>query len=312
MRKRTFMCFILILIVCAVLVIGGCGAHQAVPPEVSGGGDEDTVTASGDDDNITDADAGSEGPDGSDGADVTDVTDEPDVSDKTDPVDDPADSGEKPAAEPDDNDAPSKGDDRSIRGIPDAVDTRSSDDGDLLVVVNKYHAVLKDYKPKDLVTIDDKYGTWKNMELKSEAYEAYKKLYKDAKAQGFELKLCSAMRTYETQKTLYTNAVKNKGRETANIRSAYPGRSEHHTGLAIDVTSASMGWGLKQDFADYPDGKWVNDHCQEYGFIIRYPNGKTDITGYAYEPWHLRYVGVDAATYIMENGLTLEEYMGVA
>ncbi|MGN0734897.1 MAG: D-alanyl-D-alanine carboxypeptidase family protein [Anaerovoracaceae bacterium] len=296
MRKRTFMiCFILILIVCAVLVIGGCGAHQAVPPEVSGGDGADVVTASSDDDNITDADA--EDPDGSNASDVTD---------------EPADSGEKPAAdEPDDEDAPSRGDDRSIRGIPDAVDTRSSDDGDLLVVVNKYHAVSKNYKPKDLVTIDDRYGTWKNMELKSEAYEAYKKLYKDAAAQGFELKLCSAMRTYETQKTLYTNAVKNKGRETANIRSAYPGRSEHHTGLAIDVTSASMGWGLTQDFADYPDGQWINEHCQEYGFIIRYPKGKTDITGYAYEPWHLRYVGVDAATYIMENGLTLEEYMGV-
>ena len=308
MRKRTFMiCFIVILIVCAVLVIGGCGAHQAVPSEASGGEGADAVTASGDDDNITDANA--EDPDGSD---ASDVTDEPDESDKTNPVHEPAGSDEKPAAdETDDKDAPSRGDDRSIRGIPDAIDTRSSDDGDLLVVVNKYHAVSKNYKPKDLVTIDDKYGTWKNMELKSEAYEAYKTLYKDAKAQGFDLKLCSATRTYNTQKTLYTNAVKNKVRETANIRSAYPGRSEHHIGLAIDVTSASMGWGLKQDFADYPDGKWINDHCQEYGFIIRYPKGKTDITGYAYEPWHLRYVGVDAATYIMENGLTLEEYVGV-
>ena len=72
-----------------------------------------------------------------------------------------------------------------------------------------------------------------------------------------------------------------------------------------------MGWGLSQDFADYPDGEWINDHCHEYGFIIRYPKGKTDITGYDYEPWHLRYVGGDAATYIMENNLTLEEYVGV-
>ena len=150
------------------------------------------------------------------------------------------------------------------------------------------------------------------MQLKAEAYDAYVKLYNDAKAQGFDLKLCSTMRSYETQRTLYNNAVKNKGKEVANIRSAYPGRSEHHTGLAIDVTSASMGWGLKQDFADYPDGKWINEHCQEYGFIIRYPKGKTDITGYDYEPWHLRYVGVEAATYIMENDLTLEEYVGQA
>lgn len=297
MRKRTLMiCFIVLLVVCAALVICGCGAHQAMPPEENTDGD--VVTASGDGENMTDANAGDSQP----GKEDPEQSDEPEETEKT---------AEKPSKAPDDADAPSKGSDKSIRGIPDVIDTRSEDDGDLLVVVNKYHAVSKNYKPKDLVTIDNKYGTWNNMELKSEAYDAFLKLYKDAKKQGFNLKLCSAMRTYSTQKSLYENAVSTRGREMANIRSAYPGRSEHHTGLAIDVTSASMGWGLTQDFADYPDGQWINEHCQDYGFIIRYPKGKTDITGYDYEPWHLRYVGVDAATYIMENGLTLEEYVGV-
>ena len=296
MRKKAYMiCFILILIVCAALVIGGCGVRQAMPP--SGDDKNDAVEASGGGENVVDAQD-------------TDQEKKPADSEKPSDSSGSAGTDEKPAASaPDKNEGPSKGSDRSILGIPDAIDIRAEDDGNLLVIVNKYHAVSKDYKPKNLVTIDNRYGTWENMEMKDEAYKAYKKMYKDAADLGFNLKLCSAMRSYSTQKTLYENAVKNQGRKTANIRSAYPGRSEHHTGLAIDVTSASMGWGLRQDFADYPDGQWIDDHCHEYGFIIRYPKGKTDITGYDYEPWHLRYVGVDAATYIMENGLTLEEYV---
>ena len=281
MRKKGLMIWlIVILVMCAAVVISGCGARQAMPQE-----DDGSVIASGDGDNV-------------------DVTDEKEEEKETEKNSDTSAETAKNQVKP--------AEDKSIRGIPDAIDTRTTDDGDLLVVVNKYHAVSNNYTPKNLVTIDDKYGTWKNMQLKAEAYDAYVKLYNDAKTQGFDLKLCSTMRSYETQRTLYNNAVKNKGKEVANIRSAYPGRSEHHTGLAIDVTSASMGWGLKQDFADYPDGKWINEHCQEYGFIIRYPKGKTDITGYDYEPWHLRYVGVEAATYIMENDLTLEEYVGQA
>ena len=103
--------------------------------------------------------------------------------------------------------------------------------------------------------------------------------------------------------------MKNRGWEITYLRSAYPGRSEHHTGLSIDITSKSMGWNLSQDFADYEDGKWLNTHCQDYGFIVRYPKNKTDVTGYAYEPWHFRYVGEEVAKYIMENNLTLEEYL---
>ncbi len=205
--------------------------------------------------------------------------------------------------------APSKGKDRTLMGIPKVIDTRIKDDKSLLVLVNKEHAVSKDYTPKGLVTIDNKYTMYKNMQLKKEAYEAYKKLYKDAKALGYNFKLCSTMRSYDTQRTLYNNSLKNRGRKLTNLRSAYPGRSEHHTGLALDITSASIGWGLSQDFAKYEDGKWLNEHCQDYGFILRYPADKTDVTGYAYEPWHFRYVGVEIAKDIMARDLTLEEYL---
>jgi D-alanyl-D-alanine carboxypeptidase len=92
--------------------------------------------------------------------------------------------------------------------------------------------------------------------------------------------------------------------------SAYPGRSEHHTGLAIDITSESMDWALSQDFASYPEGQWLDEHCQDYGFILRYQKGKEDITGYQYEPWHFRYVGKEVAKEIMSRGITFEEYLG--
>lgn len=204
---------------------------------------------------------------------------------------------------------PPRGENHTITGVPNPVDTIDSDNGDILILVNKLHAVSESYKPKDMVYMDNALSTWENLELKEEAYEAYKKMYADAKDLGYNLKVCSAYRTYKTQVGLFNNSVKNRGWETTYLRSAYPGRSEHHTGLSIDITSKSMGWNLSQDFADYEDGEWLNTHCQDYGFIVRYPKNKTDVTGYAYEPWHFRYVGEEAAKYIMENNLTLEEYL---
>lgn len=308
MRKVKVTIIIMILILSMALLVAGCGARQ-------GSQYEEDITVAGDD-----VQAGEE-----------QETEDPQIEGEESeqpPVDETEDEAEDETQQPestdtptadttvwpgelnDDPNAPPKGDDHSVRGIPEVIETRVADDGDLLVLVNKYYTVSMDYEPTDLVTIDNKYGTYTDMEMKDVAYEAYKKLYDDAKAEGFDLKLCSTMRSYNTQKTLFNNSLNNRGRETTNVRSAYPGRSEHHTGLAIDVTSASMGWGLTQDFIDYADGQWINDHCHEYGFIVRYPKGKTDITGYAYEPWHLRYVGIDVATYIMANDLTLEEYLG--
>ena len=90
-----------------------------------------------------------------------------------------------------------------------------------------------------------------------------------------------------------------------------PGSSEHQTGLTIDVSAKSVGYRLDQSFGDTKEGKWLAKHCHEYGFIIRYPYGKEKITGYSYEPWHIRYVGISIAGYLYKNDLTLEEYYGV-
>lgn len=194
-------------------------------------------------------------------------------------------------------------------GLPDKLDLLKKDKGDVLVLVNKLHAVSKNYKPTDMVAIKGSYTTNQGLEMKADAYKAFKKMRKAAKADGIRFKICSAYRTYSTQKWLYNNYLNTMGKKLRDIRSAYPGRSEHHTGYAIDLVTKSTGWTLTQDFAKTSEGKWINKHCAEYGFIIRYPKGKTDITGYDYEPWHLRYVGVDAAEEITEQGITLEEYL---
>ena len=301
---------ILLLILAVTVVICFCGCSDAASP-VSGTDPDPAISVDDPQRSETEPQQPSvETPDPAD----------KDLQSADNPDPDPADSGSKKPAEPADPNKPSANvtvadpsapwKDFDMYGIPEVLDVRKKDDGDLFVLVNKLHAVSKDYKPTDMVVMDNKLTTWENLELKSDAYDAYLELYRDAKDEGFSLKVCSAYRTYSTQKTLYANAVKNKGQKTADIRSAYAGRSEHHTGYALDITSKSMGWGLKQDFADYPDGKWINDHCSEYGFIIRYPKDKTEITGYDYEPWHLRYVGVEAAAEITEQGITLEEYLG--
>lgn len=209
-------------------------------------------------------------------------------------------------------DEPPTGEDKSIRGIPDLKDVLTYDDGDLMVLVNKYHGVIRDYKPKDMVTVEMSMAAWDDIQIKKEAYDAFTKMFNDAASQGYSFCICSGYRSYEYQQELFENALATQSEAEAHMFSAYPGRSEHHTGLAIDITSESMDWALSQDFADYPEGRWLDEHCQDYGFILRYPEGKEDITGYQYEPWHFRYVGMEAAKEIMSRGITFEEYLGEA
>lgn len=189
---------------------------------------------------------------------------------------------------------------------------RTADDGDLFVLVNKTYTVSADYTPIDMVDVDGALSTNQNLKLKKDAYNAYLAMLEAAEADGINFCICSAYRDYATQKSIYETGVANYGEDYAGQLYAKPGKSEHHTGYAIDLTSASMHWGLSQDFADLPEGKWVSTHCAEYGFILRYLKGKEDITGYMYEPWHIRYVGKDVARYITDHDLTFEEYLGVA
>lgn len=128
---------------------------------------------------------------------------------------------------------------------------------------------------------------------------------------GIELAAVSGFRSYERQAAIFANAVQRKGEVEANRVSARPGQSEHQTGLAMDVSSASVGYALVEAFGETVEGKWLAQNAPKYGFIIRYPKGKEHITGYRYEPWHLRYVGVEHAMKISQRGLTLEEYLNV-
>ncbi|MDO4544961.1 MAG: M15 family metallopeptidase [Bacillota bacterium] len=182
----------------------------------------------------------------------------------------------------------------------------------LLILVNKTHAVGESYVPEQLIQLqsvatdrDEKYQS-----MVPEAAEAFENLCDGAADSGYEIVCTTAYRPYEYQKKLYDSYVSGKGQGYANMYSARPGESEHQTGLAVDVSSPSVDYRLESRFGDTEEGKWLAEHCAGYGFILRYPEGKEEITGYAYEPWHIRYVGILAAAEIMDKGITLEEYLG--
>ena len=146
-----------------------------------------------------------------------------------------------------------------------------------------------------------------------------------AKADGYDLQLISAYCTFARSAILLENEVqaqmkyngysREKAEQVAATRVAPPGTSEHNTGLAVDILSGDYYYHhstMEESFEYDAEAIWMAEHCAEYGFILRYPKGKQDVTGIIFEPWHFRYVGVKIATYIMENNLTLEEYLGVA
>lgn len=188
-------------------------------------------------------------------------------------------------------------DDRGVILEPDRVD----------VLVTKSRSLSKNYVPDDLIKVDVKFlSTYKKM--RKEAADALKNLFAAAKKEGYTLYGVSAYRSYDLQKQLYKKFVSLIGLKKANIRVSLPGRSEHQTGLAVDITSKSaVNRGIK--FGSTHESKWIENNAYKYGFIIRYPKGKENITGYMYEPWHLRYVGINLAKKIYESGLTFEEYM---
>jgi D-alanyl-D-alanine carboxypeptidase len=179
------------------------------------------------------------------------------------------------------------------------------------VIVNKKRNLPENYVPEDLTALTDIPTFLSNPEvnqLRKAAYEALKELFDAAKEEGYELHARSGYRSYYTQASLYTSYVENYGKAAADKYSAKPGQSEHQTGLSMDITCEAINYKLDTTFGETEEGKWVAENAHRYGFIIRYPKGKEDITGYAYEPWHIRYLGVELAEKIYESGLTLEEY----
>ncbi len=191
-----------------------------------------------------------------------------------------------------------------------------TDPNSIWVIVNKSRILQpKNFTPTDLVTPNvplrgsNKSG---EMKLRKEPADALELMFLTAKKQGANLKLASGYRSYNTQISVYNNEVRQYGKAVADTQSARPGHSEHQTGLAADLQDANGKCIVADCFKDLPEGKWLAEHAWEYGFIIRYPTGKEAITGYRYEPWHIRYVGTELAVELHTSGVqTLEEFFGV-
>lgn len=156
-----------------------------------------------------------------------------------------------------------------------------------VLLVNKDHS------------IPDSYGDG----ITPEAYSAYVRM---KNASGYGMSIISGYRSYEQQVETFEKWCELDGYDEARYYSAKPGHSEHQTGLALDITS------LEQSYGDTDEGRWLAANCHKYGFIIRYPEDKSEIMGYIYEPWHIRYLGESTAKLVHDSGLTLEEFLGVA
>ena len=172
------------------------------------------------------------------------------------------------------------------------------------ILVNKHYYLEKNYVPDNLEEINTKYAL-SNMKLVSVAKEAFESMAKDAANEGYRIIAMSTYRSYDYQVNLWNKYAKQDGEKIADTYSGRAGHSEHQTGLAADIYNG------KEDYTNFEKTKefnWMQEHAHEYGFILRFPKDKVEETGYKYESWHYRYVGVERATYIKEKNISLEEY----
>lgn len=176
------------------------------------------------------------------------------------------------------------------------------------MLVNKFYALDKEYNPENLKTFSLQYaygdpGTHKIIDY---AYDKYMDLWEAANEAGFYLMVNSSYRDYESQEETYESYKIAKGERKADEIAAHPGHSEHQTGLCVDMTSKDAP--IDYVFKESEEYKWLKENAYKYGFIERYPEGKTHITGYSPESWHWRYVGIEAATIIHNEEITFDEY----
>lgn len=174
----------------------------------------------------------------------------------------------------------------------------------ILTLVNKYYALNEKYSPKNIVNISLQHSYSDNKIIK-EVNDAFVLLYNDAKKLGYNIIVSTSYKDYSNQEKLYTVDKNNRGTEHADKYIARPGHSEHQLGLAIDVDLYNKKYDKFEDTDEY---KWLIDNAHKYGFILRYPKDKVNITGYNFEPWHYRYVGNDISEYIYKNKITFDEY----
>lgn len=171
-------------------------------------------------------------------------------------------------------------------------------------LVNKYYYLREDFLPDNLEELSEEYSKG-GIYLVKEARDAFVNLVIDAKKENLTIRAISAYRGYTYQENLYHNYVLQDGVELADTYSARPGFSDHQTGLAVDIDNTVVNY---NNFDTTKEFTWMMEHMEDYGFILRYPKGKENITGYRYESWHYRYVGCDIAKKIKASGLTFDEY----
>lgn len=180
--------------------------------------------------------------------------------------------------------------------------------GGNLFLVNREYTISSDYVPNDLVKPDVPM-TNNDIKMRAEAAAALEDMFAAAKDEaGYTLVAVSGYRSYGQQSAIYERKIKNAGKKAAALLVAPPGASEHQLGLAMDL-GCKKNTSLTESFVNTPEGQWVAENCWRFGFIIRYKEEWTDITGYAYEPWHVRYVSREHAERIYQMDIPFEYYV---
>lgn len=193
---------------------------------------------------------------------------------------------------------------------PPATDTPGSD-VNLLTIVDKQHPLGAGYVPPDVAPVPGDYvAPGYSASMRSDVLPALQQMLDAGAAAGYDIRVVSGYRSYDDQVTTYNYWVQQLGQEEADRISARPGYSEHQLGTTADLGAATYGWDLTTGFGDTPAGRWLATNAVTYGFVMSYPDGKENITGYSYEPWHFRYIGVDQARQWQASGLTLNQFLG--
>lgn len=175
---------------------------------------------------------------------------------------------------------------------------------DTLILVNKVYYLEEDFEVPNIVNMSVRYA-FSGRQIRQDVYYNFVDMAIDAKKEGLTLVANSTFRTYATQEKTYNNYKTNKGSDYADSYAARPGHSEHQTGLAIDISTLNS---TSENFEDTEEFKWLQDNSYRYGFILRYPEGKEHLTGFDYESWHYRFVGLEVAKKIHEENITFDEY----
>ena len=189
-----------------------------------------------------------------------------------------------------------------LKGYEDYIDADTNKGN--LILANKLN-YLGDYIPDNLVKVDSDYCMQGEVMLQAEAYQSLKEMFDAAREEKMYFYISTAYRSFDFQTALYNSYLVYDSQEVVDTYSSRPGFSDHQTGLACDI--GKVGYKFSS-FTDTPECKWLHENAYKYGFILRYPEGKENITKYDYESWHFRYVGKDASTFIHDNNITLEEY----